>query len=183
MRGRAPAGSATRNPGSAPPASASSCIRAACSARAPTGDPRQARSLRGGGRWRRARRRACHRRRTRTRAWASRWRSETFAAGGPTRSGRRQGENARDRPLADIVDAGIDDAFAFDLDQDRRLEVGAIELPEHEGEIGALGLPIGNEVGPELDGGRHVGTAYGDPPGAAHGRYLMTGLELRAKLL
>src|ERR1700730_2100745 len=99
-------------------------------------------------------------------------------------SRRREGGDTRYRPLADVVDARVHDALALDLDEDRGLEVGAIELPEHQGKIGALGLPVGHEVGSELDRGRYIGTAYGEAPRPPYGRGLAPSrLLLGRKLL
>src|ERR1700693_5650872 len=79
---------------------------------------------------------------------------------GAERSGRRQGEQAREGAPADVVDARIDDALARDLDQDRRIEGRAVELAQHQREIGALRVPAGLEIGTELDLRRAVRSTY-----------------------
>ena len=53
----------------------------------------------------------------------------------------RHRQQRRERAAADVVDARIADAVAHDLDQHRRVELGAIEHAEHHGEVGALRVP------------------------------------------
>src|SRR6266567_4475636 len=82
-------------------------------------------------------------------------------------SGRRNGQQVGEGTAADVVDARIDHPLAPDLDQDRRIEGGAIERAEHQGEIGALRVPAGLEIGTELDLRGAVRTAYRELPAPA----------------
>src|ERR1700692_2022457 len=83
---------------------------------------------------------------------------------GAGRSRRRQGEQVRETAAADVVDARIDDALARDLHQDRRIEGRAVELAQHQREVGALRVPGGLEIGTELDLRRAVRPAYRELP-------------------
>src|SRR5579862_5023395 len=71
---------------------------------------------------------------------------------------------ARDGAAANVVHAGIDDAFALDLDQHRLGELAAIELAQAHGEVGAFGVPGNAELRSELDLCGPLRTADGDAP-------------------
>src|SRR6266581_1717478 len=87
------------------------------------------------------------------------------------------------RPAADVVDARVDDALALDLDQDRGLELGAVEFAQGEREIGALGVVGGDELGTELDLRGPVRAAHRDAPAPVRsGEFEPLG-ELGAQLL
>ena len=49
--------------------------------------------------------------------------------------------NDVNRAAANIIDARKDDAVAHDLDQHRRVELGAVEFAEQQGEVGVLRVP------------------------------------------
>src|ERR1019366_8315700 len=99
------------------------------------------------------------------------------------RSGGREGEQARERAAADIVDARIDDALALDLHQDRRIEGRAIELAQHQREVGALRVPGGLEIGTELDLRRAVRSAHRELPAPVARLALMPLRERRGEPL
>src|SRR5262249_28448472 len=90
---------------------------------------------------------------------------------------------AREGAAADVVDARIDDAFALDLDEHRRRQIGAIEFAHGEGEVGALGLPGGEEFRSELDLRRPHRSANRDAPAPPVGRRLQAFGEARAQFL
>src|SRR5258708_17401514 len=95
------------------------------------------------------------------------WRQRQSEAGrspGATPSRRRHVQQAREGAAADVVDARIDDALALDLDQDRRIEGRAVELAQHQREIGALRVPGGLEIGTKLDLRRAVRSAHRELP-------------------
>src|SRR5262249_45760766 len=72
-----------------------------------------------------------------------------------TTSGARSkpglGQQGRKRQPADVVYPGEGDAIAHDLGHQRRVELGAVEFPEHHGKVGALRIPRGLEVAAKLD--------------------------------
>src|SRR3954452_18715367 len=61
------------------------------------------------------------------------------------------GQKGWDRPSADVVDARVDGAVAYDLGQQRGIEFGAVKLPQHHREVGARRIPGGFEIGAEFD--------------------------------
>src|SRR5215510_5722576 len=71
--------------------------------------------------------------------------------------------------VADVINACIDRAGAGDLDPEWRVELAAIELAQHQGEVSALGVPGGLEVGSQLDLRRAVGAAGCELPAPASG--------------
>src|SRR3954453_563727 len=64
----------------------------------------------------------------------------------------------------EVINARIDRAGTDHLDPEWRVKPAAIELPQHQGEVGALGVPGGLEVRPELDLGRAMGPARRELP-------------------
>ena len=93
----------------------------------------------------------------------------------------RHRQQRRDRTAADVVDARIDDTVAHDLEQHRRVELGAVEFAEHHGEVRAFGIPGRGELRPERDGDRRMRAADRHRPGSAGRLFAALGNE-RAQL-
>ena len=85
----------------------------------------------------------------------------------PSVSESRLGQQGRDRPSADVVDARVDHAVAYDLGQQRGIEFGAVKLPQHHREVGTRRIPAGFEIGAEFNLWRAVRPADGNLPPAA----------------
>src|SRR5580704_4039419 len=81
-----------------------------------------------------------------------------------------QAELAGHGHAAYVVDAGIYDAFACDLDEDRGGEPCAIERAHGEGEIGALCVRAREELRSQFDLGRAFRPADSDAPLRPAGR-------------
>src|SRR5947209_7394739 len=65
------------------------------------------------------------------------------------RSKSRPGQQGRDGPPADVVDAGISDAITHDVDQQRSVEPRAVEFSKHHREVDPRWVPRGFEIGTE----------------------------------
>src|SRR5258705_10887683 len=85
------------------------------------------------------------------------------------RSKSRLGQQGRKRAAANIVDAGIGDAIAHDLDQHWSIELRAVELPQHHREVGARRIPSGFEIRAEFNLRRAVRAADRDLPATVGG--------------
>src|ERR1700751_4598605 len=86
---------------------------------------------------------------------------------------RRDREQARDAPAADVVDAREHDVVALDLDHHGRGEALAVELAERHGEVGGVAVPADGEIGTERDLRRALRAAHRDFPFAALRRHLL----------
>src|SRR5438552_1106913 len=85
------------------------------------------------------------------------------------KSGLRQ--ERRTRAPADVVDTRIADAFAGDVGDQRGVELSAVELAEHNREIGTLRIPSGLEIRTEFDLRRTMRPTHGNPPAVLRGSH------------
>src|SRR5476651_1174591 len=90
-----------------------------------------------------------------------RWQTRNFGRSAPSR--RRLSRQIRHHAPAYVVDAGVIDAFAFDLDEHRwSVQVAAVIGAEHHREIRTLAFPGGFEIRPERYFGRALRSANFD---------------------
>src|SRR5262252_10157105 len=84
----------------------------------------------------------------------------------------RHAQPARHGAAADVIDAGVDDALALDLDQHRLAELAAVELAHDQREVGALGIPGDPEFRSKLNLCGPLRAADGNTPAPLVGRRL-----------
>src|SRR4029079_388102 len=89
------------------------------------------------------------------------------AGAGGLRIGAADGEKSRDRTAANVIDSRVDHAFAHDVEEDRRVELGAVELAECHGEVGTLRIPDRRILRAQGDHRRGMRPADRDRPGRA----------------
>src|SRR5581483_204739 len=81
------------------------------------------------------------------------------------------GQQVRNGPSADVINARVVDAFALYLDEHRRGEVTAVEGAEHHCKVGTLAVPGRLEIRAERDLGGPLRAADLDGPAPARGRF------------
>src|SRR6185503_10720933 len=89
----------------------------------------------------------------------------------------------RDGAAADIVDAGVVDAFAFDFDEHRRGQLTTIKRTEHHGKVCTLAVPGRFKVRPECDFGGPLGATDLHSPAPACRRLEAHFVEFRLQSL